>query len=59
VFKGCFGLVSLSNQGDAINQKGSNMVFPPSMICMKVKNLVQAPLSFNHHMMDLSRAMVH
>jgi hypothetical protein len=39
IFKGCFGIVSLSNQGDTIDQKGRNGVLPPSMIRMKVKKL--------------------
>jgi hypothetical protein len=43
VFKGSFCLVSLSDQGDTIDQEGINAVLPPTMIRMKVKNLVQAP----------------
>jgi hypothetical protein len=58
VFKGCFCLVSLSDQVETIDQKGSNVVLPPSMIRMKVNKLSTSIPSFNHRMLDLPRAIV-
>jgi hypothetical protein len=56
VFKGCFGLVSLSDQGDTVDQKGRNVVLPPSMIRMKVKKLsTSIPLLQPPHAGPLSR----